>query len=196
MKVIGIDLDEVLAEFVEGITIFHNERYGTSLSKKDYFSYDFWEVWNCSKEDAVKRVHGFHKTDLFKKLRVCDGAREGIRDLKEKGFKLYIITSRQKAVEKDTREWLENNFPGVFEDVLFSNNFSLENENPLKKSVLCQKVGAQLLVEDQLGYARDCAENGVNVVLLDKPWNKGELPSNIIRVFSWKEVMQHAVKPL
>lgn len=35
----------VLGHFVPQLCLFHNEKYGTSLQLKDFYSYNFWEVW-------------------------------------------------------------------------------------------------------------------------------------------------------
>ncbi len=193
MRIIGIDLDEVLAEFLEGMCVFHNERFGTALSKSDFFTYEFWKVWNCTKDEHIKRVHMFQETDLFRNLRVCEGAAGGINALKDDGFELFVITSRHKATERQTREWVQQNFPGAFKDVLFSNNFSLDNSSSLRKSELCKLVGASVLLEDQLGYAEDCAEKNIQVILFDKPWNKRDL-DGVKRVFSWDEAAKEIKK--
>ena len=43
-RTIAVDLDEVLGKFVEPLCQFHNERYGTTLSESDFFSYAFADV--------------------------------------------------------------------------------------------------------------------------------------------------------
>jgi uncharacterized HAD superfamily protein len=37
---IGIDLDEVLAEFVLQINLYYNEKYNTNFKREDFLSYD------------------------------------------------------------------------------------------------------------------------------------------------------------
>ena len=37
--VIAIDVDEVLAEFVPSLAVFHNENHGTDLNSEHFFSY-------------------------------------------------------------------------------------------------------------------------------------------------------------
>jgi len=43
-QTIGIDIDEVLAHFLEAYISFYNEKHGTSFKRGDFFSYKFWEV--------------------------------------------------------------------------------------------------------------------------------------------------------
>ena len=47
-----------------------------------------------------------------------------------------------------------------------------------------------LIIEDSLIHAIECAKNGIKVILLNKGWNQGELHTNITRINSWKEVPQ------
>lgn len=37
---IGIDLDEVLAEFVHQASVYYNNKYNTNYTKEDYVNYD------------------------------------------------------------------------------------------------------------------------------------------------------------
>jgi hypothetical protein len=45
-----------------------------------------------------------------------------------------------------------------------------------KKSDICASIGADVLIDDNVGYALDCAHNGIRVLLYDweggYPWSK------------------------
>jgi len=41
---IGIDLDEILAEFLTAAIQYHNNIYNTNFTKEQFHSYKFWEV--------------------------------------------------------------------------------------------------------------------------------------------------------
>ena len=79
--------------------------------------------------------------------------------------------------------------------VHFGNHYALEGESR-KKSEICAAIGAQVLIDDNPGYALDCAEAGMQVLLFDwhlnYPWAKteGNGPShpNITRVADWAAV--------
>ena len=48
-------------------------------------------------------------------------------------------------------------------------------------------------MEDTLHNAMDCANNGIEVLLLNQPWNKSEINhEKIKRVYSWKEAVNYA----
>lgn len=94
---IGIDLDDVLAEFLEALIAYHNERYGTTLRTEDFMVYRFWEVWGGTRDEAE----------------------------------------------------------------------------------------IDILIEDSVDYAKECADGKRKVLLFERPWNRlTQIPDNIIRVRS------------
>ena len=42
------------------------------------------------------------------------GALEGVKALKEMGYKLVIVTARHKEEQELTNEWLQQNYPGTY----------------------------------------------------------------------------------
>ncbi|MBI5229280.1 hypothetical protein HY991_04155 [Candidatus Micrarchaeota archaeon] len=186
---IGMDLDEVLADFLSSVIKFHNTTYGTSLKREDFFSYNFWEVWSGTREEAIKKVYEFHKTHYFHEIQPVEGAVEGVRELKEE-HELVVITSRQYGIEKETRVWVQKTFPDAFSGVYFTNDFSKDGLRSKSKKDFCKELGIDLLVEDHLNYAKECVADGVRVLLLDCPWNKRERPQKVSRVYSWKEIVE------
>ena len=109
-----------------------------------------------------------------------------------------IVTSRQHAIEAQTRAWVDDNFPQLFSAVHFGNHFALEGASRTK-SEICHEIGAQVLIDDNPGYALECAEAGIIVLLYDwrdaYPWSNGaeqrsllDAYPNVRRVTSWAEV--------
>lgn len=184
---IAIDLDEVLAEYLESVIRYHNDTYNTSLKKTDFFSYNFWEVWGGTKEEAIEKVHDFITTDYFNQIQTVKGAYEGVLKLKER-HELYIVTARQDIVSEKTIDFIEDNFRGVFSGVYFANHFSKSGISK-EKSEICKELDIEIIVEDSVTYANECQSKGIATILLKKPWNTGyELLDNIYIANSWKEV--------
>ena len=51
-------------------------------------------------------------------------------------------------------------------------------------------LGISLFIEDHLDFAYDCASLDIKILLMNMPWNQTKkLPENIIRVYSWKEIV-------
>ena len=77
----------------------------------------------------------------------------------------------------ETVEWIETHFPGIFQDIHFGNHWAKEGKS-VSKSEICKRIGASCLIDDNPGYALECAEKGIDVLLydwnLDYPWSKTE----------------------
>ena len=185
---IGIDLDDVLADFITYLIEFHNQTYGTKLAKDEFNYYEFWEIWGGTRKEAIQKVYNFHNTSFFTNIKPTLGSIESINTLK-KDNELVIITSRQNSVIKPTREWVNQHFPNCFSEIYFTNHYSLAGQQ-IKKSTICSTLSVDILVEDSLVYALDCLSKEREVILIDQPWNQQEiLPKGISRVKSWEEVV-------
>ena len=61
------------------------------------------------------------------------------------------------------------------------------------KAELCQKLGVDCLIDDQLKHCIGVAELGMEAILFgDYGWNQSEaLPTGVRRVVSWKGVEEY-----
>ncbi|MEI6528620.1 MAG: HAD hydrolase-like protein [bacterium] len=188
---IAIDLDEVLGDFMSALLEYFNHTYDQNLEYQNVFSYNFWEVWGGSRDGAIQMVYDFHKTDYFANIKPIPGAREALQTLKGLDHDLYIVTSRQNDVIGPTKDWVQKNFPNIFSDIFFTNHFSRDGSVPKTKADICNSLGIQMLVEDSLTYSKECIYPGRKIFLIDRPWNQDKnLPSEIQRVYSWKEIIK------
>lgn len=184
---IALDLDEVLGQFLPALIEYYNDTYKTDWKIEEFYTYYFWEIWGGSVEESIQKVYDFHKTDYFKNIKPVAGAQEAVKKLKENN-ELFIITSRQNDIIKDTREWVEKYFPNTFTEIYFTNHFS-QSGKAITKSEICEKLGIEMLVEDSAPYALECLKPGRKIFLFDYPWNRSaKLPQGIQRVHSWKEI--------
>lgn len=131
---------------------------------------------------------------------VVRGAKEGIAALREMGFRLVVVTSRQLIIKQDTENWLRHNFaPDSFTDVVFGNHWGLHGRK-ISKLDLCKELGAKLLIDDSLIYAKEIAAAGMQSVLFDLDgsymWNKTDepLPRGIMRVSNWQQVIEQVAR--
>ncbi len=188
---IGVDIDEVLADLVEQLLRFHNERYHTTLKREDVFCYQLRHVWKCTEEEEYKRVIEFYHSHYFREIKLVRGSIQGVKKLKEKGNNLVIITSRHSKGRDGTAGWIERYFPRMFSDIYFTDYYEKEG-NIARKASVCKEKGVELLIEDSLDNARDCASERTRVILLDCPWNRCDrvaMPEKVTRVYSWEEIV-------
>lgn len=189
---IGIDFDDVVADSVKAIIMLHNNKYGTAFKKEEFISYRVEDVWGGTKEEWRIKLNEFFSTDHLVSLDPMAGSLLGISALKNYGHELYIVTGRSEQDIPATEMWLKMHFPEVFREVHYA-QFVTKNDLGSKfreKSEICKDNGIKLMIDDNPRVAKECAEAGISVLLFDQPWNKGDFPSNVERVYSWKEIVE------
>ncbi|ESQ53842.1 hypothetical protein EUTSA_v10025620mg [Eutrema salsugineum] len=194
---VAVDIDEVLGNFVSALNRFIADRYLSNHSVSEYHVYEFFKIWNCSRNEADIRVHEFFKTSYFKKgIHPLPGAHKTLHKL-SRYCELSVVTSRQNVIKDHTLKWIDIHFPGMFKQIHFGNHFALHGESK-PKSEICRSFGAEILIDDNPRYAEECANIGMKVLLFDYensyPWSKSESVDRhplVTRVHNWEEVEQH-----
>jgi uncharacterized HAD superfamily protein len=186
--IIGVDLDDVVIDFSNALHAYHNERYGTSVKKGDMTSYGFENVWNCTEEEASKKVFEFYSTNDHDTALPVPGASEALALLKE-AHELHIISSRADQIADLTFRWIDKNFPNHFKSVNLTNQYFGTPEKVRSKADVCRELHVDVMIEDSLSQAKEIALVVSKVFLLDCPWNQGELPKNVMRVYSWADII-------
>ncbi len=188
---IGIDIDNVLSELSASMDLWHNRVHGTNLEEKDHVAFDLESIWTCSKEESIKKILEFFDSSEFKATKIVLGAIEGVKSLTE-DHELHVITSRADKVFDETIAWLNKHFSDSFHKVHFTGQMCGAKSGNRSKAMVCKEYGINILIEDALHYANNCANEGVKVLLFDWPWNQSEeLHPNIIRVKSWQEILDY-----
>ncbi|KAF9615693.1 hypothetical protein IFM89_026108 [Coptis chinensis] len=194
--VVAVDVDEVLGNFVSALNKFIADRYSMNHSVSEYHVYEFFKIWNCSRDEADIRVHEFFKTSYFKKgILPIPGSQSALLKL-SKFCNLSIVTSRQNVIKDHTIEWIEDHYPGLFQEIHFGNHFALDGKSR-PKSDICRSLGARVLIDDNPRYAIECANAGMRVLLFDYensyPWSKtgsATVHPSVTKVHNWEEVEQ------
>lgn len=186
---IGVDLDEVLADFLSALIMFHNYKNGTSFRRDHFHSYKVYEIWGGTYDDTIKEIYEFYETKYFDDIKPIPGSIENIEVL-SRNNDLVVITSRQNDISQKTLNWIDRYFKNGFSGIFFTNDNSRHGDI-INKSQICINSGVDFMIEDYLIYAAECAKSVKKVFLLDSPWNKtDELPKNISRVYSWSEITE------
>jgi len=188
---IGIDVDGVLAELIEPLVNFHNERYGTFLTREDIMSHDLWRSWGGNREKDLEKVYEFFGSEYLQKIFPVHNSQNGVEFLNKKND-LVVITSRPTEFQEHTHNWIKKYYGNNFSGIYFTNQFSRKRNNSIRlKSDFCLELGVRVLIEDSLSYASECANKGVNVMIINCPWNQSEkLPERVTRVDSWEGALK------
>jgi uncharacterized HAD superfamily protein len=188
---IGVDIDDTLFDFVGSFIDYSKKINNIDLKREDFTTYSFNEVLKLpSMREAIRIVFEFYDTDFFRKMPPLPGSVDTINKIKE-DHGLYIITFRPDYLYNSTMNQLWNNFRNIFSDVLFSSNHYTGAKNSGKsKAEICLNYGISTMIDDSLEYALQCADKGLDVILMNAPWNQNGEHKGITRVNNWKEVLE------
>ena len=174
--------------FGEPFLKFRNKIYGTNYTKEDIFNYDFWTVFKTSREQSINDVLDFYNSPEFEGVGPIPDSQTAVSILSEKYF-LAALTARPDFIRDKTLRWIDRYFPNSFSEIHFTNHFA-GNGAVKNKSDVCIKNGYGVLIDDYHGHANECARRGINVFLMEQPWNWETLHPRVVRVRNWQEVLQ------
>lgn len=186
--VIAVDCDEVLCYFNESLMNFHNEFYNTTLTIEDFSNFQLHMVWGGTQEDTNKKFVQFYQTLHFQNLKPVPGAFESLKKL-TKNYSLVVVTARDHHLWDHTKKYLDTHYPDIFDDLLHGNHYGQGLK--ITKHDLCKKVGALMLIDDNVGYINEVTSRGLQGIVFGKyPWNQDHKISHdlVKRVESWHEI--------
>ena len=183
---IGIDIDGVVADFFRKFLEFYNKKTGNNVSIENWVTYNFWDFLPISKEEGKKLMDEFYLVEDFDKISLIEGSKEAIHNLAKQN-QIYIITASPLRWGEKTKRFFDKHFPGKKISLIHSRD---ENDKTIYKKEICKNLGISILIEDCGYIALQCAEIGVTVFLLDRPYNKNIEHENIIRVKNWNEILE------
>jgi hypothetical protein len=185
---IGIDIDNVLADtYVSYIEIF-NQKFNTNL-KFDQLT-DFYYLERHSGVEYKKArdfVYQIIETEEFAlNIKPYEMASNVILNWLKRGFYINYITARPQTGQKVTEKWLKENSFWHDNCSLYMQKSVLSDSEFKKNIVITQRIG--LMIEDSPEISKNLS---VPVLLLDRPWNRVELGSNVHRMEDWLEISKY-----
>lgn len=194
-KLVAIDIDEVLANIIEFVRLWANEKTGSELQPEHYYTYDdFWNYYNSiwERHGLAEQVNFDMVLELIARdqsnIAVIEGAREAIQRLKSH-FDLVFITSRPPFQEAATRKWLDERIdPSI---PLYMSFHPGINEVARSKGEICAELGASYLIDDSIPNCQSAIDYGVEALLFGMyGWNE-KAPSHMKRYRTWQEVEEY-----
>lgn len=176
MVKIGIDIDGTITEG-DWLIKPLNEWLDSDIKYEDLIEYDCSHIIDRPKEeiDAWFRDNGIN---LYKDPLTRTGSVEAIAEWNKEN-EVFLISAREKEAIEVTETWLGEN------KVVYG---TLELLGSHDKIAACKKYGVEIFMEDRLENALDISrECNIPVILFDCPYNRVELPENVIRVYNWAE---------
>lgn len=177
LKRIGIDIDDVLIDFLPNFLIFYNKKHGTNFSVKDFKTYRYCETLGGTNEDSINEVNEFCKAPEFDSLKPFEGCQETIKLLSKK-YSIYAITSRPPWLKPKTLDFFQKYFSGIQIPVVHTGDFFGYKK---RKFEICAELRIPLIIEDNGKYALECTNSRMYAILFNKFWNKSYFHNNLFR---------------
>ena len=173
---IGIDIDGTITEPYYWLPRA-NRYFNTQVKAREIKEYDIHKVLGIKLEeyDEFYRIYG--KT-LHQEAGIRAGAREVINRLYMQ-YRIHIISAREAKMQEVTLEWL-NRYQIPMDSVSLLGS--------CEKVPRARALGCDIFIEDKYENAVQLAQAGIEVLLIDSGYNKGELPAGVTRVRTWSQI--------
>lgn len=194
-----VDLDHTLSNLLECAAEWHKTEHGSKINVQDVTSGSWASFWG--KDDAASKTHQFYESKQFEtELAPVTGATEVLKPLR-KYFSLLAISDRPRFVERQTREWLDHHFSGVFDKLVFVDGDKAEQFVARKKE-LYDELKVKIAVGTDANVLVEAAVDVEHVVVIGSlPWTKKveEFPQSVTQATDWsgaKQVFDQLIKDL
>lgn len=186
-----IDLDGCVYDFHAAFASCIREQRGTPQAVfTPPVVWDFHDdpSWGMDGPDefyeAMRRA--IRKQNLFSRGGPYQGSADALHKLSAMGHDLYAVSARKYGLDteaqafKQTTWWCEwMKLP--FKEILLIGGSDM-------KSDVCLEHGLTHAIDDAAHHYWDLEDNGIEVVLLDRPWNETE--EHASRVFGWDDFVK------
>lgn len=185
MKVgIGIDIDDTLTNLFDVFVSYgFFYAYENNIEIQELFinGFEAIDTFNFTPEQD-KSFQDTYLYNILNQVKPRPLASDVINKLKDK-FDIYIITSRNDNLMKDcklsTEKWLNNN--NIFYDHLI---YNCEN-----KAEFCKNNNIKYFIDDNHKHCVNVSREGVKSFIFDNNFNKDYYNNDIIRVYSWGQIL-------
>ena len=189
----AVDVDDILLDTMPVLVRYYNRKFGTNFRLEYYKSYNLGETWEKTPEEVGLILERFLRSKESMQVQPLEGAVEGMRTLTKK-YDFVAVTSRPLNVYDKTGDLLRRYFKrGIIEIAHTNQHGTLASDK--SKFEACRKRNIGIIIEDCLEIGIDAARNGMNVILLNRQWNRPdedyENPGGRIqRVNNWQEIVE------
>ena len=186
--VIGVDIDDVIAEHIPDFVAYTNQFYGTNISTDTYHE-DWPLLWNIARDETMERARKFH-SDRVRHFTPIKGADEVLQTLSQR-YRLVIVTARPQYTIDHTHEWIERHFKDMFTERHFVPIW--EEDSLVTKADICRQVGADYLIDDLPRHCNVAADAGITPLLFGNyTWRDDHpLHDSVVKVMDWREIAEY-----
>jgi uncharacterized HAD superfamily protein len=111
-----------------------------------------------------------------------------IKQIAARGHHLLVVTGRSAAHADQTRRLLQSaGILDAFARVIHRDGEAARDYKPR----IAREERLDLLIDDEAHLAAAVAAVPIAVLLMDRPWNQGQMPLGVTRVPGWAEILAH-----
>jgi 5'(3')-deoxyribonucleotidase len=89
--IVGVDIDDVVAELVPAWQARYNKRYNDSVTPQDW---SIWDITTRVKPECGAKIYDIlREPDLYNDVHPTDGALDGVNEIRAMGHRVLFITS-------------------------------------------------------------------------------------------------------
>lgn len=172
---IGIDIDGVLSNVVRAAVVYARDKYGIEFNADDVTEYDFSKCTPLSDSQVSQMLND---PEFYEIADPIIFAPLSTSILFNAGFTIFLVTARPPETRPVTVSWLRRH-KVHFTKLKFEKN----------KANVAFSYLLDYFVEDNRETAIQLSTIVEDVYLVDAPYNRGEIPSNVHRVGTWSDIL-------
>ena len=181
---IGIDIDNVLSNFndvlLEDYIKHDKELRNNGIINKDVYIRKMFD-WSEDEEKSYYEKNIERIAEKFVPIKDCS---KYIKELRQDGHYIIIISGRDNGEYSNpynmTIEWLKK-YDIEYDKLILTNAYKHQ-----EKADYCKQNNIDIMIDDSIHVCEKCAENNIDCILFETPYNKKENRFN--KVSNWKEL--------
>lgn len=175
-KVILVDQDEVLAEFLGGLCKELNRVFKSNLKKEDFSQWDLEDVLEPKMLEYV-----YNNPDIFERLDVIKDAQKYLK-LLSNDYDIYIVTAAYWNTVTFKVNWIKKHFPFIPEENIIISRSKF-------------MVRGDIIIDDNTKTMEDCLRYNqlIQPILMSAPHNLEYRNDFVPRCGDWEEIYEYII---
>jgi len=171
----AVDIDNVLAVAEEEVQRIYRELSGEAWPNELYASAGGLDGSDVDR-DLIEQIFEYFHVQSIPSLLVVPGSRAALETLQQQ-FRIVIITARRPSARPQTLEWLHAH------KLPFDELHLTGEKTDVAEGLVCA-------VDDHPEHVQDYVRQGIQVFLMDQPWNRLYSAPGVTRVVNWEQLLQ------
>ena len=176
---IGIDIDDVITSTIELVAEYAKKHFGSNdseLIRKILHSKTI--------EGNLLTFYKKYLIEMMENYQLKENSKEVIDRLKDKGYKIILITARgytpQEGIRETTTNYLSNN-DIYYDEIVFG---------AMDKSIICKEKNIDILIDDSIDNLESIRDTKTTPILFNSEINQS-IDTDFTRVFNWLELEKY-----